>query len=450
MKQFIKKSLFSCLLIAPLMVQAQTKNWWDGWLSIKQPVVYNAGIGPDGNPLKAGIIVVSQSFVTTNEATIPISDLPTDATYSMRLHDVYNVFDKNDQISDFSKFIRRLHENSDDADAGVASYDWQYSIFRGGEYKMEAESPAINIHKDTAMVIYDVPNLQMFGNTTCNVGKESSLYTTYRFNTGYPYSQDTLKAEENLHLKLYRVTKDGNVLIDEKNETFTLLDKEKPLLAGVYEYTYKPQVEELGAYLLEMQSSWNNLQKFTRFDINDTLRAEVTLDKEMYQKAIDKKAILNVKMDYDYPYVQKEKENEKPTIRVHYNLLGIKDNQRVSFLKDSLLIQDDALASEHINLEKDIELSLDEALATYAVQSEKDTLDLDVDIFFNGLTRFAKTLPLVVKNNSTGLNQVSAALATDGKTEYFNAQGQPVANPNAERGIIIKRRGGKVVKMSTK
>ena len=55
------------------------------------------------------------------------------------------------------------------------------------------------------------------------------------FNTGYPFDPDTLK-DETIHLQFYSVVGDKEKLIEEKTQPFTLLDKEKPLVAGIYEF----------------------------------------------------------------------------------------------------------------------------------------------------------------------------------------------------------------------
>ena len=66
-------------------------------------------------------------------------------------------------------------------------------------YKYNWKIPAINRDKEVEVIFKDVPTFRNIGVTFCNVGEIGSLNMTYIFNTGYPYSQDTLQAENKVN-----------------------------------------------------------------------------------------------------------------------------------------------------------------------------------------------------------------------------------------------------------
>lgn len=385
-------------------------------------------------PLKAQGILLSQMLLAYGEPTCSLEELPTEFPYEMSLRDMYGTYHQeqvwpSDSLRDK---VVELYEEMALVDTSYNVFNTNFPMSRGGMYKLYVNNPTFGIKVDTALVFHAEPSFRASGVQMCCVGHDEMLYMKYVFSTGYPYDQDTLRAEELMQLKMYRNIKEGKQLMGERTDTFTLLDRERPLLAGEYSSVIHPQLTECGSYDLEMHTTWNDIVDVKHFEVYDTLRADVALDKEAYQLRVDKKAILNVKMDYGYPYVQKEERDDKPTISVWYDLSGVKDDKTVSYLKDTLLIADDTLAINHVNLERNIEIPLGEAFADYTAKAEKDTLCLDVCIFFNGSTQYSKTLPMVIQNTPTGLKLVPAGATDDGKAEYFNIQGQPLTSPDAE------------------
>ena len=173
----------------------------------------------EGTELRAGFI--SDLFAVISDH-VEI-DRPSDCSVKYELNTVYgtNVYTSE---GDFSSFF-------DDLEIAEEGASYSKNIFlalhRGGVYKYNWKIPAINRDKEVEVIFKDVPTFRKSGVTFCNVGEIGSLYMTYIFNTGYPYSQDTLQAENKVNFQLFSVDKDSTQqIIDEREKSFSLLDRE--------------------------------------------------------------------------------------------------------------------------------------------------------------------------------------------------------------------------------
>ena len=377
-------------------------------------------------------------------------DRPSDCSVKYELNTVYgtNVYTYED---DFSSVFDEL----EDAEGVFYSNNITLLLLQGGVYKYNWKIPAINRDKEVKVIFKDVPTFRKSGVTFCNVGEIGSLYMTYIFNTGYPYSQDTLQAENKVNFQLFSVNKDSTQqIIDEREKSFSLLDREKPLLAGIdsVEYDGFGLLEDIGPglYFLKMNTDWNNIERIMGVEVKDTLRAEIKLDKELYVKGVDKKAKVSFKMDYGYPYIHAAEDEQLPTVRFYTALRArFKEDMESpdsicidSLYTDSLIIADSKFAEEHVYLEKEIEIDLDNILSNYVFENDVDTLSLRAMICYEGNTQKEEELKLLVKRNGT-TSVTSISTDNDGPSEYYNLNGQRITAPADKRQLYIERRNGK-------
>ena len=400
----------------------------------------------EGTELRAGLITDCFSVISGGPVKI---DRPSDCSVKYELNTVYgtNVYTNED---DFSSFFDELEDSE-----GTSHFKsiWLL-LLRGGVYKYNWKIPGINRDKEVEVIFKDVPTFRKSGVTFCNVGEIGSLYMTYIFNTGYPYSQDTLQAENKVNFQLFSVNKDSTQqIIDEREKSFSLLDREKPLLAGIdsVEYDGFGLLDDIGPgqYYLKMNTDWNNIERIMGVEVKDTLRAEIKLDKELYVKGVDKKAKVSFKMDYGYPYIHAAEDEQLPTVRFYTALrarfkedMDAPDDTCIdSLYTDSLIIADSKFAEEHVYLEKEIEIDLDNILSHYVFENDVDTLKLGAMICYEGHTQKEEELKLVVKRNSTSVTSISTD--NDGPSEYYNLNGQRITAPADKRQLYIERRNGK-------
>ena len=400
----------------------------------------------EGTELRAGFI--TDLFAVISD---PVEiDRPSDCSVKYELNTVYgtNVYTYED---DFSSVFDEL----EDAEGVFYSNNITLLLLQGGVYKYNWKIPAINRDKEVEVIFKDVPTFRNTGTTSCYVGEIGSLNMTYIFNTGYPYSQDTLQAENKVNFQLFSVNKDSTQqIIDEREKSFSLLDREKPLLAGIdsVEYDGFGLLEDIGPglYFLKMNTDWNNIERIMGVEVKDTLRAEIKLDKELYVKGVDKKAKVSFKMDYGYPYIHAAEDEQLPTVRFYTGLRArFKKDMEASnatwtaaLYTDSLIVADSKFAEEHVYLEKEIEIDLDNILSNYVFENDVDTLSLRAMICYEGNTQKEEELKLLVKRNGT-TSVTSISTDNDGPSEYYNLNGQRISAPADKRQLYIERRNGK-------
>lgn len=166
----------------------------------------------EGTELRAGLITDCFSVISGGPVEI---DRPSDCSVKYELNTVYgtNVYMDEDDISSIFDELEISEEGT-----SYFKYFW-LQLLRGGVYKYNWKIPAINRDKDVEVIFKDVPNFRNTGRTVCYVGEIGSLYMQYFFNTGYPYSQDTLQAENKVNFQLFSVNKDSTQQIIDERET---------------------------------------------------------------------------------------------------------------------------------------------------------------------------------------------------------------------------------------
>ena len=405
--------------------------------------------------LRAGMIN-DNIFVNAGSSAGGV-ELPSDRSAHTSLFSIYGtkVWD-NDADEYMEDIFSTLEDFFEEGQAYTDSITNLYQIalmewLQGGVYNYKLKIPGMNIDKNEEVVIRDVPNMRKTGRTSCKVGSVDSLSMLYIFNTGYPYSQDTLKAENKVKFQLFSVDKDNHQkVIDEREKTFSLLDREKPLVACIDTVAYDGfgQLRELGPgeWFVSMSCDWNNIERIMNVTVNDTLRAEMKLDKDLYVQGEDKKAKVSFKMDYGYPYINAVDDEQLPTVRFFTKLNArFKDDveEKDSTYTDSLIVADSKFAEEHVYLEKEVEIDLDNLLSHYVFENDVDTLSLNAIIIFEGSTQKDEKLKLLVKRNGTSVTSISTD--NDGPAEYYNLNGQRITAPNDKRQLYIEKRNGKAV-----
>lgn len=393
--------------------------------------------------LRAGI-VMENVFAVSDACDI---ETPDDTSVRSALSTVYGspVWDEKADLDNFFEELRYTEGSA------LSITLKMLNLLQGGVYKYKMKFPALNIDKEEELVFNDVANMRKTGRTICNVGEIDKLSMQYIFNTGYPYNQDTLQAQNKVKFQLFSVDKENQKhVIDEREKTFSLLDREKPLVAGIDTVAYDGfgLLEELGPgeYYLNMSCDWNNIERTSLVIVNDTLRAEMKLDKDIYVQGEDKKAKVYFKMDYGYPYIHAADDEQLPTVSFFTQLrVSYKDDNvdmDTTYI-DSVSVSDSKFAEEHVCLEKEIEIDLERVLENYVFENDVDTLSLRASIHYEGEMQKEDHLKLLVKRVATSVKYVQAAQG--GSVEYYNLNGQRITVPNRKNVLYIKRRDGKAV-----
>ena len=446
--------VFAVLLLPTMETAAQDGNKvsLDSIISAPGPITWYM-LGEDFNQIEYTDTVLRAGLVMENVFAVSDGgdiDTPDDTSVHSSLSTIYGT-PIWDERADLGSFFEELGY----AEGSALNLTLKMlNLLQGGVYKYKMKFPALNMDKDEELVFYDVPNMRKTGRTFCNVGEVDKMSMLYIFNTGYPFNQDTLQAENKVKFQLFSVDKDNHQkVIDEREKTFSLLDREKPLVAGIDTVAYDGfgLLEELGPgqYFLKMNTDWNNIERIRGVEVNDTLRAEIKLDKELYVKGVDKKAKVSFKMDYGYPYIHAVEDEQLPTVRFYTGLRArFKEDMESpdstcidSLYTDSLIVADSKFAEEHVYLEKEIEIDLDNILSHYVFENDVDTLSLRAMICYEGNTQKEEELKLVVKRNSTSVTSISTD--NDGPSEYYNLNGQRITAPADKRQLYIERRNGK-------
>ena len=69
----------------------------------------------------------------------------------------------------------------------------------------------------------------------------------------------------------------------------------------------------------------------TIFQVVDTLRANATIDREQYMLGTDKQLVVNLSLDYGYPFIHTTAPDELPTVRIRYRIIAEEENVSVGF-----------------------------------------------------------------------------------------------------------------------
>lgn len=395
------------------------------------PTIYNG----EGEELPAGLLIVRYTF--SKDGTIQNTPLDTLTAFSSA-HDMYGneywrINSSKEILDAVNRSIKYPKLNIIKAVGDIIS--------RGGVYAFRTYIDFMDYDRHDTVTVKDDPSLRLRGTTTVKTGSDVDITAFY--NTGYPFDLSSLTGNESATVTLEKLS--GGATIEEKyTQQFklNLKDEAHPLVAGVDTLSLHFEKPELGAYTLRFKSNWNAVKdRDLSISVQDTLRATVSLDKQAYNLATDKKARLNLAMDYGYPHISAVESDIIPTIRIY---AAIKENEEKgdTLFCDSLKMANDSLQTKDLLYKGDWELDLTkiDQSKLNGTSSEKQ---LHVTIKFNGQQQYAAVLPVSILTNTTSITQVSTSEQED--DSVYSLNGMRI-NPKRKlpAGIYI-RKGKKVI-----
>lgn len=403
-----------------------------------------------GEKMRAGMQSISCELKgayipdTGGESTVKIPDIQLDTlTALFTLQDMYGRQHFRSNLSDDI-----LHEvnNYLAFEAGYWGqssnpYTIGFSFARGGEYILRSQFDFIAFDKQKAVTIYDEPSLRIVHDPVVKIGEDADI--TAFFNTGYPYDINSLTGEEYAKVTIYKQLTDSTVAeLFVQQYPLHLKDEAHPLVAGIDSLQLKLEKPELGNYLIRIESSWDAIETRDLFvSVQDTLRATVTLDKQTYDLATDKKAQLHIKMDYGYPHVAAVKPDTIPTIRIAANLIkAVDDNTTTKIFADTLVLVSDTLATKDLRYEGDWMLDLTK-IETSELTAD-DSTSLQVAVIFNGGGQYETAIPIKLKPAATSITTATEQRTDD---DIYTLNGIRISpRQQLSPGIYI-RKGKKVI-----
>lgn len=281
-----------------------------------------------------------------------------------------------------------------------------FSLERGGKYVYRTILDFIGIDKADTMTVYDDPSLRVNGIFTVKTGQDFNISGFY--NTGYPYDINSLTGEEYADVTIYKMETESTGREAFKHRfSLHLKDETHPLLAGWDSLLVNIIKPEIGSYIMRFETNWDAVAtRDIPLSVEDTLRANVALDKEVYDLASEKKARMTLTMDYRYPHIQPTKSDPVPTIYVAATLL--KDKEATDFLMtDTLKLVSDTMAIKNLNYIGEWNLDLSKIDASKLTEGYS-TYQLKVNIIFNNEKQYEKFLPVDLKTIATGISHVTA------------------------------------------
>lgn len=328
---------------------------------------------------------------TMNASQVPTDYVvPDEAMYRFILTDMYGnspIVEEQDLKTEFKKI--KYHKSYTQAMEGV------FTLTRGGRYAVDLSiSPIDYSHRDTIDIV-DEPSLRA---KDLEIKKGEDLMGTVYFNTGYPFNMDELTGKEYGTYKIYKVMEDSSLVYMECRDSvqLNLKNEDQPLVAGMDSMLVLMFTPEVGKYKVVLKSDWAPGNGEYDITVADELSAYAYLDKEKYTIGEDNKAKLSINMEYGFPYIQPTEEYPTPSVIISTNLLG---------KVDTLVIADDSLASKKLDCTASMDIDLSGITVEYL--SENNSVDMEVNVVFNGTCQYTATLPIVFTDSPSGIDKIS-------------------------------------------
>lgn len=447
-----KLLLLLSILASGLASQAQTpdlSDYFDADISIRTIKKFTTDFNMefyDGKKMYAGeqqILYIHKEEILEPEN---IPDIHVDAlTARVILQDAYgNEYANSDKCGmPFGpEVLEKVNEYFLSKWPSEGNY-WSYSfpIERGGKYTMTTLCDFIGIDKQERITIYDAPSLRVLYEPTIKTGNDADIMAV--FNTGYPFDINSLTGNEYTKVTIYKQLNSTTVTeCSSQQYPLSLKDEEHPLIAGVDTLKLKIEKPEVGLYIIRIETSWDAIDtRDIYLSVEDIMRAEATLDKQVYDLATDKSAQLHLTMDYSYPHVQITEPDDMPTIRVAatiFNPNSESENPDKLFA-DTLVLANDTLATNDLKYEGD--WTLDWGKINMSALTEDTQANLLVDIIFNGAHQHRTAIPVTIKPATTAVKSITTDLAED---VIYTLNGIRInSNKQLPRGIYIRR--GKIL-----
>lgn len=314
------------------------------------------------------------------------------------------------------------------------------TLSRGGVYAVRTYIDFLEFDKRDTITIKDDPTLRISCNTVVKRGNDVNVMAFY--NTGYPFDINSLTGNEYAKVTVYKHITDSTAAeMSTQQFQLHLKDEAHPLVAAIDTLDLRIQKPEPGAYTMRFESNWNAVKnRDLPISVQDTLRATVSLDKQTYNLSTDKKARLNLTMDYGYPHIFAVKPDTIPTIRISA-VIKESTQQGDTIFCDSLKMANDSLQTKDLLYKGDWELDLTkiDQSKLNGTGSEKQ---LHVTISFNGQKQYAAVLPVSIMPNTTNIPNVSAS--EQNEEAIYTIDGTRV-NPKRRLPAGIYIRGGKKI-----
>ena len=281
------------------------------------------------------------------------------------------------------------------------------TLSRGGVYAVRTYIDFLEFDKRDTITIKDDPTLRISCNTVVKRGSDVNVMAFY--NTGYPFDINSLTGNEYAKVTVYKHITDSTAAeMSTQQFQLHLKDEAHPLVAAIDTLDLRIQKPEPGAYTMRFESNWNAVKnRDLPISVQDTLRATVSLDKQTYNLSTDKKARLNLTMDYGYPHISAMKPDTIPTIRISAVIKESAQHGDTIFC-DSLKMANDSLQTKDLLYKGDWELDLTQ-IDQSKLNGTSAEKQLHVTISFNGQKQYAAVLPVSIMSNATGITHISAS-----------------------------------------
>ena len=312
------------------------------------------------------------------------------------------------------------------------------TLSRGGVYAYRTNIDFIDYDKRDTITIKDDPTLRISCNTVVKRGSDVNVMAFY--NTGYPFDINSLTGNEYAKVTVYKHITDSTAEeMSTQQFQLHLKDEAHPLVAAIDTLDLRIQKPEPGAYTMRFESNWDAVKnRDLPISVQDTLRATVCLDKQTYNLSTDKKARLNLTMDYGYPHISAMKPDTIPTIRISAVIKESAQHGDTIFC-DSLKMANDSLQTKDLLYKGDWELDLTQ-IDQSKLNGTSAEKQLHVTISFNGQKQYAAVLPVSIMSNATGIPRVSTSDQNDAPAYSINGTR---VNPKHRLPAGIYIRGGK-------
>ncbi len=390
-----------------------------------------------GDGYLAGMQVIRYIFTgVQKDETVPNTPLDTLTAFSS-FTDMYG---REHWRDDNSKNILSAVNRYIKFSAIRKTFDTCLTLSRGGVYAVRTYIDFLEFDKRDTITIKDDPTLRIKGETVVKTGNDVNVMAFY--NTGYPFDINSLTGNEYAKVTVYKHITDSTAAeMSTQQFQLHLKDEAHPLVAAIDTLDLRIQKPEPGAYTMRFESNWNAVKnRDLPISVQDTLRATVSLDKQTYNLSTDKKARLNLTMDYGYPHIFAVKPDTIPTIRISAVIKESAQHGDTIFC-DSLKMANDSLQTKDLFYKGDWELDLTkiDQSKLNGTGSEKQ---LHVTISFNSQKQYAAVLPVSIMPNTTDIPNVSASDKND--ESVFMINGMRV-NPKRRLPAGIYIRGGKKI-----
>ena len=295
------------------------------------------------------------------------------------------------------------------------------TLDRGGRYAVTiGHFPDFHVYADTIDIL-DIPSMRV--GFPGNITMRDTLKLKACVSTGYPFDMNALSGKETAKWNMQFSDNDTTfVKIAEGEKALNLKEVDRPLIAGYDTLQIIRKPEKPGVYIVEFTSDFEPANRLFKANVEDTLRATVTLDKERYVYGVDKKATVHMTLDYGYPYVRSTGKDSKPTLALSYALgAGV----------DTMFVSNDTLGYRRMNLEMDMPIDL-ELVNDSVLKADTMNVKLNVFVDFNNKCHL-KTQMVMPFVTPTAVEDVKAEAV---ESRRYNIMGLPA--DERTKGIIIE------------